>query len=178
MEIRDVRPTQPKPSSIPQTLSCNPPAHVSNKKFLNKAHGPIRQSELLSEVNTKNVVSEILNTEIPLTLWKLLKASKELSSDLQKCLRPQNKVVTALGYHSLVTESVSYTSSPPTKNNLIYLTVTHNGHPITAIIDTRSQLNVIKEEVAHRIGVPIDLSCLIIMNNANSGQGELRGNLC
>ena len=88
VEMRDVS-RQPPPRvtrDIPQTLPRDPPAHVSNKENLEKGRGPIRQSELSSQINTKDVVSEILKTEIPLTLGKLLGASKEIAYDLQERL--------------------------------------------------------------------------------------------
>ena len=62
-------------------------------------------------------------------------------------------------------------------NNLIHLEVMYNGYPITAIIDTGSQLNVMKEKVAHRIRVSIDLTQPITMNDANGGEGVLKGHV-
>ena len=51
-----------------------------------------------------------------------------------------------------------------------------NGHPVTAVIDTGSQLNVVKEEFAlHCIGLPIDLRKGLVMNDANGGEGYLKG---
>jgi hypothetical protein len=38
-------------------------------------------------------VTEILNTEIPLTVGKILGASKDISLDLQECLRPRNRSI-------------------------------------------------------------------------------------
>ena len=66
VEMRDVsrRPPPPAPRDIAQTLPRDPPLHVSNKENLEKARGPIRQSEISSQINTKDVVSEILNTDM------------------------------------------------------------------------------------------------------------------
>jgi hemoglobin-like flavoprotein len=87
-----------RPSNILQTPLYDPPPHVSNKKNHNKNRGLTQQSELLSQINTKDVVLEIFNTEIPLTLQKLLGASKEISNDLQEHLHPWNKAVATYGY--------------------------------------------------------------------------------
>jgi hypothetical protein len=48
---------------------------------------------------------------------------------------------------------------------------------IPAIIDTGSQLNVMKEEIAHMIRVPIDLTQPITMHDANGGKGVLKGHV-
>ena len=50
----------------------------------------------------------------------------------------------------------------------------YNRYPITAIIDTRSQLNVMRETIAYRIRVSIDLIQPITINNANRGKGVLK----
>jgi hypothetical protein len=179
VEMRDVsrQAPPPVPRDIPQTLPRDPPAHVSNKENLEKARGPIRQSELSTQINTKEVVSEILQTEIPLTLGKLLGASKEIAFDLQERLRPRNKTVAALERRPFVTEATKHKKPRPGDKNseLINLEVMYNGYPITAIIDTGSQLNVMKEEIAHMIRVPIDLTQPITMNDANGGKGVLKG---
>jgi hypothetical protein len=179
VEMRDVsrQAPPPVPRDIPQTLPRDPPAHVSNKENLEKARGPIRQSELSTQINTKDVVSEILQTEIPLTLGKLLGASKEIAFDLQERLRPRNKTVAALEHRPFVAEATKHKKPRPGDKNseLINLEVMYNGYPITAIIDTGSQLNVMKEEIAHMIRVPIDLTQPITMNDANGGKGVLKG---
>ena len=50
----------------------------------------------------------------------------------------------------------------------------YNKYPITAIIDTGSQLNVMKKTRAHRIRVTIDLIQPITMNDANGGENVLK----
>ena len=71
---------------------------------------------------------------------------------------------------------VAEAQSRPSNNCLIKLKVMHDGVPIMAIIDTGSQLNVIREEIAHKaIQLPIDLTKPITMNDANGGAGVLKG---
>ena len=58
---------------------------------------------------------------------------------------------------------------------LIYLRVEIEGQPITAIIDTGSQLNVVNRKYLSVINRPIDFTKIMRMNDANGGEGELRG---
>jgi len=88
VEMRDVQPIPSKSHNPPHAQSHNPIPHVTTKEIPEKSRTPARQSELSSQISTKSVVSEILNTEVQLTLGKLLGASKEISLDLQECLRP------------------------------------------------------------------------------------------
>ena len=53
----------------------------------------------------------------------------------------------------------------------------YNGYPITAIIDTGSQLNVMREMIVHRIRVPIDFTQSITMNDANGGESVFKGHV-
>jgi len=76
IEMKEPQQAPLKPSNIPRTLPCDPPPHVTFKENPDKTRAPARQSELSSQVNTKSVVSEILDTEIQLTLGKLLGSSK------------------------------------------------------------------------------------------------------
>ena len=117
------------------------------------------------------MVSEILNTEVQLTLGKLLGASKEISFDLQERLRPRNRPLEA---HNVATG----TEMGPTKRpgRLLTLQVQHEGVPLTAIIDTGSELNLIRNEVAKKaIKLPIDLTQPVTMKDANGGSGLLKG---
>ena len=85
-------------------------------------------------------------------------------------IRPRNKPTAA------TLETQSGNGNGKIEDFLIKLKVMHDGIPITAIIDTGSQLNVVREEVAQKIiGMPVDLTCPITMNDANGGEGVLRG---
>jgi hypothetical protein len=85
--------------------------------------------------------------------------------------------VTALGYNNVVAK-VQARATSAGESDLIKLQVMHNGYPITAIIDTGSQLNVIRESIAHQaIPMPIDLSRPTTMNDANGGASVLPGYL-
>ena len=63
---------RPKTSAKPAEGICNiprdAPPHVSNKENQDKIRGPARQSEISSQIDTKSVANEILDTEIALPL--------------------------------------------------------------------------------------------------------------
>jgi hypothetical protein len=181
----DARPKPPaKATGGNHTHSRDVPPHISNKENLEKSRGPARQSEISSQIDTKSVANEILDTEIALPLRKILGSSKEISVTLQDMIRPRNKPnATTLRTIENIPRTVENT--PRTIENkdngkiedfLIKLKVMHDGIPIVAIIDTGSQLNVVREEIAQKIiGMPIDLTRPITMNDANGGEGVLRG---
>jgi len=117
------------------------------------------------------VVQGILNTPITLPLCEILGTSKEISQTLQDTIKLKNKPPIA---------SINHASTFPGlgiygKNGLITLRMTYQGVPITAIIDTGSQLNVIREEIAYLLQLPIDRTGKITMNDANGGVGKLEG---
>ena len=147
VEMRNAHPAPLKPSNIPRTLPRDPPPHVTGKENNDKVRGPARQSELSSQVDTKSVVSEILNTEIPLTLGKILGASKEISLDLQERLRLRNRPIET--HHVATGPDNDFPSV--SGGVLIKLQVKHEGTPLLAIIDTGSQLNIIRKDVAKSV---------------------------
>ena len=167
----DTRPKPPaKPAGANHTHPRDVPPHISNKENLEKLRGPARQSEISSQIDTKSVANEILDTEIALPLRKILGSSKEISVTLQDMIRPRNKP------NASTMEMQVGNNNGKIEDFLIKLKVMHDGIPITAIIDTGSQLNVVREEVAQKvIGMPIDLTRPITMNDANGGEGVLRG---
>ncbi len=117
------------------------------------------------------MITEILDTEIQLTLGKLLGASKELSLGLQECLRLRNRPVTE---HQVAVGTAE--ALPIHKSKLLMLTVECNGAPITAIVDTGSELNLVQKEIANRsIGLPIDMTKPVKMRDANGGTKIVRG---
>ena len=54
----------------------------------------------------------------------------------------------------------------------------HEGNPMTAIVDTGSEINILKEEIAlAELHLPINMTQPIHMNDANGGVGHLEGYL-
>ena len=92
--MKDVQRIPYRPSNILQTKPRNPPTHETVKETSDRPRAPARQSEMSSQIDTKSVVSEILNnTEVQIKLGTLLGTSKEISYDLQERLRPRNRPV-------------------------------------------------------------------------------------
>ena len=63
----------------------------------------------------------------------------------------------------------------PKGGYLIKLCVLHEGNPMIAIVDTGSKINIIKEEIALNLQLPIDMTQPIKMNDANGGIRNLDG---
>lgn len=133
---------------------------------------PPRQSIISEKVNVSNVMDDILNTEIVLPLRKILGSSKELSGNLHEALKIKNKKM-----EQSPLPVVAHTTHPlQNEGVLIRMTMYHNGRPIVAIIDTGSQLNVVKEDLVKNVlRMPVDFTQEISMNDANGGEGRLQG---
>jgi hypothetical protein len=62
------------------------------------------------------------------------------------------------------------------KGRLLELRMECDGRPITAIIDTGSQLNVVSKDAWKNIICrPMDVQQVLTMNDANGGEGTLHG---
>ena len=60
--------------------------------------------------------------------------------------------------------------------DLIQMTLYCHGHPITAVIDTGSEINVVNSTVAmERIPLPMDTCSTTTMGDANGGEEYLKG---
>ena len=66
--------------------------------------------------------------------------------------------------------------TPRSRGQLIKLKMKCDGIPITAIIDTGSQLNIAHKNVwLHALSRPMDITKKIVMGDANGGEGTLSG---
>ena len=121
--------------------------------------GP-RQSELSTQVDPKEVVEQILNTPVSLSLGKILGVSKELSFGINDLIRYKNPsakpaphATTNQVYRAHVDELDSGIDEPNLSQlrgkelveskKLIQLDFYCRNNKITALIDTGSQLNVV-----------------------------------
>jgi hypothetical protein len=67
---------------------------------------------------------------------------------------------------------------PRSEGVLIKLDMRTGGRLVCAIIDTGSQLDIVRSDVAAwKIKREIDMEQSITMNDANGGKGELRGKI-
>ncbi|KAH9830316.1 uncharacterized protein C8Q71DRAFT_862606 [Rhodofomes roseus] len=125
-----------------------------------------RQSQVQAQVDTWHVLGKVLNTPVTLPVGEIFGISKEMSSHLQEVLKPKappkNIVAAAFG--------------PRSKGALIYLRMEVDERPVTAIIDTGSQLNIASRKLwKTHLNRPMDIARSCQMNDANGGAGALRG---
>ncbi|EKM50397.1 uncharacterized protein PHACADRAFT_32450 [Phanerochaete carnosa HHB-10118-sp] len=139
------------------------------------------RSELQTIVNPKSVMDKLLNTQITM-------AMEEFLADV---IHPKNVPVKAKGIDKAMVAQYTWLEQPmyvapkcmtasafPSrhKSQLINVRVECDGMPITAIVDTESQLNIIYEKVwTMLIGRLMDVTRCIVMGDANGEEGILQG---
>ncbi|KAH7902945.1 hypothetical protein BJ138DRAFT_1199218, partial [Hygrophoropsis aurantiaca] len=128
-----------------------------------------RRSELAAHVDPKIVLQKLLQTPVQMAVGEILGVSKELSNVLTENLRskPLRPDTPRFEAHSIWTK---------TRGLLIRLRMHCDEKPITAIIDTGSQLNIVNRNAWKTIiNRPMDIAKSMSMNDANGGEGLLRG---
>ncbi|KAJ7231172.1 hypothetical protein B0H12DRAFT_1029628, partial [Mycena haematopus] len=132
-----------------------------------------RQSDIQSTVQLPKIVDRILDLELPITVREVLAASKEIRNGLQDTVRLKNVKAVLMGSGFPL---VAQWTWPRTDGVLIRIEMEICGRRVVAIVDTGSQLNVVRADIAalvlHR---PVDMTRTTAMNDANGGRGELRG---
>ncbi|KAK7008261.1 hypothetical protein R3P38DRAFT_3211162 [Favolaschia claudopus] len=143
------------------------------KKDATPPENAARRSEIQGTVHVPGIVERILDLELPMSVREALVASKEIRTSLQDVIRVKNSKAVLIGAQSPL---VSQCAWPRSDGVLIRIEMDINGRLITAIIDTGSQLNVVRQDIAalvlHR---PVDMTKTTGMNDANGGRGQLRG---
>ena len=143
----------------------NPPNEVNRVPVKPKPAG--RQSEISTNIGETQVVNQILNTPVTLRVREVLASSRELSDQISDMIKRKNIKP------SIVASMISKDRGP-----LIKLDMECDTRPITAIIDTGSQLNVVSRKAWRAIiRRPINARKILTMSDANGGEGRLRG-LC
>ncbi|KAH7918693.1 hypothetical protein BV22DRAFT_1051569 [Leucogyrophana mollusca] len=94
-----------------------------------------RKSEISANVDSKKVLDRLLSTPVQVAVGELLGVSKELSGVLSEAMKPKSALEKSprIEAHSVWTK---------TRSLLIRLLMHCDNRPITAIIDTGSQLNI------------------------------------
>ncbi|KAI0310766.1 hypothetical protein OF83DRAFT_1088149 [Amylostereum chailletii] len=141
---------------------------------------PVRQSIISRVVDPKQVLVHILRTPVSLPIGDILGASKELSALLAENMRPKSTKKdspAALTTEVVENEPDTFLVGPSlTHEKLLQFEVSINGHPITAILDSGSQLNIIRKEIADlHVRLPLDRGHTLRMSDANGGKGDLLG---
>ena len=142
-----------------------------------------RQSEVAAQVKTVGVLNQVLNTRIDLAIGEVLGISKDLSALLSdkiklKSSKPPVPMATALPIclSSQSPQHIATSFFAKNRGLLIQLHMQCDGRPITAIIDTGSQLNIVNKSICDsKIIRPVDSKEKISIADANGGQGKLEG---
>ena len=188
-------PSQEKTITL-QDYNNRPSRQTEGKNTENSEYnrtGP-RQSDLSMQTDSKDVVKQILETEVSLPIGKILGVSKNLTDKLQDYMRYKNPVakpgppVSSQKVYSTrkdeqETEQEELPKAKPQRRDksefpLIKLKVFCHGRQITAIIDTGSQVNLSSKEVAEKkICLPIDITEGITIGDVNGHSKFVAGKI-
>ena len=133
----------------------------------------LRQSEVAAQVKPIGILKQVLDTRINLAIGEVLGISKDISALLGDKIKPKSTRPSVP-----IAASLPVATSFFTKNRglLIQLHMQCDGRPITAIIDTGSQLNIVNKNICDtKIMRPVDNKEKISIADANGGQGKLEG---
>ncbi|KAJ7655773.1 hypothetical protein DFH06DRAFT_1329208 [Mycena polygramma] len=134
-----------------------------------------RQSEIQNSVHIPAIIDRILDLTIPMTVREAFVASKDIRTGILDTIRLKNVKAVLLG-KGPDNPIVASWNWPRSEGVLIKIDVTTGGRTISAIVDTGSQLDVVRADIAAlKIQRPIDMSRIMSMNDANGGKGQLQG---
>ncbi|KAJ6540933.1 hypothetical protein B0H10DRAFT_1643494, partial [Mycena sp. CBHHK59/15] len=123
-----------------------------------RPRGAGRHSEVSSQVQKGAVLNKLLDVQITLPLREILATSRELSNGLQELIKVKNNHKVTAYAMSRDNPIVASTFVAQNRGFLIEMLLECGGKTITAIIDTGSQLNIVRENIARSIiKKPIDL---------------------
>ncbi|KAJ7746658.1 hypothetical protein B0H16DRAFT_1889061 [Mycena metata] len=132
-----------------------------------------RQSDIHASVHIPGIVDRLMDLQLPMTVREAIVASKEIRNGIQDIIRLKNVKAVMLGQDSPLVASWTW---PRSEGVLIQIEMEIGGRRVVAIVDTGSQLDVVRADVAalvlHR---PVDMTRVTNMNDANGGRGQLRG---
>ncbi|KAJ6499509.1 hypothetical protein C8R47DRAFT_1258610 [Mycena vitilis] len=168
-----------KSKSSSQNRQSKAPTDATRAKDLqeetqdSKAGG--RRSEIQNSVHIPAIIDRILDLTIPMTVREAFVASKDIRTGILDTIRLKNVKAVLLGKGS-DNPIVASWNWPRSEGVLIKIDVTTGGRTISAIVDTGSQLDVVRTDIAAlKIQRPIDMSRIMSMNDANGGKGQLQG---
>jgi hypothetical protein len=112
-----------------------------------------------------------------MSLREIMVTSKDIRTEIQDLIKVKNVRAVLLGKSA----GYPFTASmnwPRTDGVLIQVDMRTNGNEISAIIDTGSQLDIVRADIAaKKVQRAVDMEQVTMMNDANGGQGELRGRI-
>ena len=126
------------------------------------------------------ILTHIMDQQTTLSLRDLIGASKELAYQLREALKPKTIDVPDEVFMSQArvpeNPTVAAVTIPRARERLIKLEMECRGKPVTAIIDTGSQLNIAHSRIwKNTLKRPIGKDGAVNMNDANGGTSRLRG---
>ncbi|KAI0632636.1 hypothetical protein C8Q77DRAFT_1058494, partial [Trametes polyzona] len=165
--IEDRTQPQQQKTQTPRASQQTQPNQSTPNTQAERARAPVRRSQLNREVDSDDILNKILNSELTMSVREVVGVSKEVASRLQDVLKVRRADFVAPPASNLIT-------TPATP--LIRVEVECNHKPVSFIVDTGSQLNIISEKVCKNIvRRPINTNEAISMNDANGGTGRLLG---
>ncbi|KDQ58257.1 hypothetical protein JAAARDRAFT_129369, partial [Jaapia argillacea MUCL 33604] len=114
-----------------------------------------RKSELSQKVDSGSILTRILATSCPMTVGEVVGLSKDIASELQDLLKVRKPETTSL--------TVAYTEERGSRRLLggllITVPVEVDGRKVRAIIDSRSEINILNSRIYQQATcLPIDKS--------------------
>ncbi|KAK7467595.1 hypothetical protein VKT23_004648 [Stygiomarasmius scandens] len=125
-----------------------------------------RQAEIAKDIKPEQILKSILSTPVTITMHELLGTSKDLSDQMIELLKRKN--IKPIVAHSYQASEV--------KGFLILLDIVLPRGAVRAIVDTGSQLNIMKKSVYETYVMrPVDMTRRVVMKDANGGTKVLTG---
>jgi hypothetical protein len=163
---------QPKQKSDPRS---KPRIYGEDNRQVNPKPKPVaRQSELTSTVENTQIVKHILDAPVTLKIREILGSSRELTDQLAHMMKRKNVKSNETPAHVNLNSAFLPFSD---KADLIVVPLQIGNRDILAIVDTGSQLNIVKRKIfdTYLTHLPMDPSKTLTMNDANGGSGLLKG---
>lgn len=157
-------PLLPTPAVGNDPVSKSPPTGEKNKRL------PQLQSAVSHHIQPLTILDRILNTPLTLSVSEVIGSSKEVNQQLQNVIKFKRLIS--------MPDAAQVAATIITHNcgALIHLAVECDGNPVDSIVDTRSMINIVHQQVWKQvIHRPLDKSLQITMKDANGGEGCLIG---
>ncbi|KAA1468290.1 hypothetical protein DENSPDRAFT_848113 [Dentipellis sp. KUC8613] len=145
------------------------------------------KSAISALADPSKLMNELLKTPFSVTVGELLGVSRKMAQLLSENLKMKSVNLLATGdeighlRNGLTSESEpespeAFVFGAKTHGLLISVNMECNGSPIRAIIDTGSELNVVRTDIYRAIiQQPLDVEAKVRMNDVNRNQSTLQG---
>ncbi|KAI0038542.1 hypothetical protein FA95DRAFT_1505439, partial [Auriscalpium vulgare] len=168
-----------EPTSQPSTRT--PPVESSTRKAAVTKTTP-RTSVISRIVDPKTVLGQVLSTPVQLAFGDILGVSRELSNLLADSIKMKNTKTGLTVARAALPGTPRYVARAPesrpvfARSSLIEIRVQIEGQDVDAIVDTGSQLNIVRRDVwEDLVKKPVDIRRATRMNDVNGGDGALLG---